>query len=172
MEYKNSFVFYESIGKQFERLLNRGKREEALDYIAAVIKYGLYREEPAEEAEVWDYGLDSAFSSIGSAKVRYEKSKIDGGKGGRKRLEIDMDKVWELIEEGYTYSQIADVFGCSKNTIANRIAESKNTKTTKNQIEQPIQKLKNNKNLNVNVNDNGNVYGNGNAATKTEILNF
>lgn len=171
MDYKNSFVFYESIGKQFERLLNRGKREEALDYIAAVIKYGLYREEPAEEAEVWNYGLDSAFSSIGSAKVRYEKSKIDGGKGGRKRLEIDMDKVLELIEEGYTYSQIADVFGCSKNTIANRIAETKN-QNPKNQEQQVIEKPKTTKNLNVNVNKNEDVYGNGNAATKTEILNF
>lgn len=165
MDYKESFVLYESIYKQFERLYKRGKAEAASEYINAVMRYGLYKEEPEEESEVWLYGFDSFIATANSSKRRYEQTKADGAKGGRKRLEIDMTVVWDLLEKGYSYQQIADTVGCSKNTIANRVQETKNqklncTETTKNQ-----QQPETNKNLNVNVNLNENFNGDGNGET-------
>ncbi len=42
MDYRNSFVLYESVYCQYERLISRGKYEEARELIEAVMKYGLY----------------------------------------------------------------------------------------------------------------------------------
>ena len=72
MEYKNSFVLYESVFKHFERLQKRDK-ELALEYINAIMNYGLYGEAPAEDSEIWDFGIDSDIASINTAKKKFSK---------------------------------------------------------------------------------------------------
>ena len=42
LEYRNSFVLYESVYAQYERLTSRNKTDEADELIAAVMRYGLY----------------------------------------------------------------------------------------------------------------------------------
>lgn len=73
MEYKNSFVCYESVYRQFERMVQRGKRETATAFIDAVMRYGLYGEKPDEDSEIWDLGFDGIIATISSAKAKYLK---------------------------------------------------------------------------------------------------
>ena len=55
---KGSFVFYESVAKQGDRLANRLGKEVAYDFYKAVIDFGLYGVVPDESEEVWLYGLE------------------------------------------------------------------------------------------------------------------
>ena len=71
--YKQSFVLYESVYAQFERLLKANKAAGANRYIDAVMQYGLYGVVPEENDEVWLYGLDNVMASIDSAKSNYRK---------------------------------------------------------------------------------------------------
>ena len=71
MEYKNSFVCYESVYRQFERLIRRGKQQEANAFIDAVMRYGLYGEKPDDDSEIWDFGFDGIIATISSAKAKY-----------------------------------------------------------------------------------------------------
>ena len=71
MDYKNSFVLYESVFVQYQRLMRRGKTFEATAFIEAVMKYGLYGEVPDEDDEIWDYGFDGVVATISTAKERY-----------------------------------------------------------------------------------------------------
>jgi predicted AAA+ superfamily ATPase len=73
MDYKNSFVLYESVFVQYQRLMRRGKTFEAAAFIEAVMKYGLYGEVPDDDDEIWDYGFDGVVATISTAKERYTK---------------------------------------------------------------------------------------------------
>ena len=52
MDYKNSFVLYESVYAQYDRLMRRGKVQAAQDFIGAVMRYGLYGTKPLPQREV------------------------------------------------------------------------------------------------------------------------
>ena len=73
MEYKNSFILYESVYVQYDRLMKRGKIEAAQAFINAVMRYGLYGEVPDDESEIWDYGFDGVVATVSAAKSRYTK---------------------------------------------------------------------------------------------------
>ena len=136
---KGSFVFYESVAKQGDRLANRLGKEVAYDFYKAVIDFGLYGVVPDESEEVWLYGLEQAITSISAAKDRYNAAIENGKKGGRPK-EVNEDKVLELKNQGMTNKQVAEELKCSVSTI-----EKINAKNRKNR-----------KNLNDNVNDNVN----------------
>lgn len=112
MDYKQSFVLYESVYAQFERLLKAEKTEGASRYIDAVMRYGLYGEVPEESNEVWLYGLDNVIASIDSAKANY-----------RKKINIPQDELAQYLREGLTQKKIAEIFHCSVDTIQKRIKE-------------------------------------------------
>ena len=76
MNHKESFVIYESVYAQFERMLKADDIKGAASYIDAVMQYGLYGALPDEDSPVWIYGLDNVIASIDSAKARY-REKID-----------------------------------------------------------------------------------------------
>lgn len=158
MEYKNSFILYESVFKQYERLLNKGKKQEAQDYIFAVMKYGLYGELPEEDNDVWDYGLDSVIASIESAKGRYSK-----------KINIPREELEKLINEGLCQKEIAKYFNCSVDTIQRRIKQyeitakkpQENRKPqaqhgTANIPQKDRTQFNDNDNVNVNINKNTN----------------
>lgn len=112
MEYKQSFVLYESVYFQFERLIKAGKADGANRYIDAVMQYGLYGVVPEENDEVWLYGLDNVMASINSAKSNY-----------RKKINIPEMELARYMYEGLTQKEIADKFNCSVDTIQRRIKE-------------------------------------------------
>lgn len=112
MNYKQSFVLYESVYAQFERLLKADKLEGASRYIDVVMRYGLYGVVPDDEDEVWLYGLDNVMASIDSAKSNY-----------RKKINIPKDDLENYLRQGMTQVKIAEIFNCSVDTIQRRIKE-------------------------------------------------
>lgn len=110
--YKQSFVLYESVYAQFERLLKANKAEGANRYIDAVMQYGLYGVVPEENDEVWLYGLDNVMASIDSAKSNY-----------RKKIEVPKEELLKHLRQGLTREKIAEKFNCSVDTIRRRVKE-------------------------------------------------
>ena len=86
--------------------MRRGKIEAAQAFIGAVMRYGLYGEEPEEESEIWDYGFDGVVATISSAKDRYSK-----------RIEVPKEELEKFVAEGRTQQEIATYYGCSTDTI-------------------------------------------------------
>lgn len=111
-QYKQSFVLYESVYAQFERLLKADKAEGANRYIDAVMQYGLYGVIPEESDDVWLYGLDNVMASIDSAKSNY-----------RKKIDVPEDELLKYLREGLTREKIAEKFNCSVDTIRRRVKE-------------------------------------------------
>lgn len=112
MDYKQSFVLYESVYSQFERLVKAGKIDGANCYIDAVMQYGLFGVVPDDNDEVWLYGLDNVIASINSAKSNY-----------RKKINVPKEELARYLQEGRTQQEIADIFNCSVDTIQRRIKE-------------------------------------------------
>jgi hypothetical protein len=141
-----SFVLYESTFKQFERLMNRGKKEQALAFIKATMEFGLYGVIPDDNDDVWDYGLEQTFTSISAAKDRYAASIENGKKGGRPIIELVEAEVMAKKAELKTWKAVATHFGVTEQTLRNKRSEWEKQKNQKNL----------NENVNVNVNDNVN----------------
>ncbi len=111
-QYKQSFVLYESVYAQFERLLKSDKLEDANRYIDAVMQYGLYGVVPEESDGVWLFGLDNVMASIDSAKSNY-----------RKKIEVPEGELLQYLRQGLTREKIAEKFNCSVDTIRRRVKE-------------------------------------------------
>lgn len=165
MEYKNSFVCYESVYRQFERLTKRGKYSEANAFIDAVMRYGLYGEKPDEESEIWDFGFDGIIATISSAKEKYQK-----------RINIPEEELTAMLRSGHTQQQMANHYGCSVDTIQRRMKQyglSRNTaaNTAKQAAPQNTADLtakgRTQLNVNDNENENGNKKENGSGNTAT-----
>ena len=112
MDYKNSFVLYESVYVQYERLMRRGKIQAAQDFINAVMRYGLYGEVPDDESEIWDYGFDGVVATVSAAKSRYTK-----------QINVPQDELQMLVDEGRTQQEIASYYKCSVDTIQRRMKQ-------------------------------------------------
>ena len=161
MEYKNSFVCYESVYRQFERLSRRGKQQEANDFIAAVMRYGLYGEKPDEDSEIWDFGFDGIIATISSAKEKYQK-----------KINVPEEELAAMLRNGQTQQQIASHYGCSVDTIQRRMKEyGLNRNTAANTAKQAAPRstagftAKGRTQLNENDNGKEKENGSGNAAT-------
>lgn len=112
MEYKNSFILYESVYVQYDRLMRRGKIEAAQAFINAVMRYGLYGEVPDDESEIWDYGFDGVVATVSAAKSRYTK-----------QIDVPQDELQMLVDEGRTQQEIANYYNCSVDTIQRRMKQ-------------------------------------------------
>lgn len=123
MENKDSMVLYGSVYRQFERMLKRGMREDALEYIAAIMEYGFDGIIPDENSAVWLYGFDSNMASIDSAAVRYAKAQESGSLGGRARKELDKTEVLAKKEELKTWGAVARYFKVDEKTLRKIRAE-------------------------------------------------
>lgn len=111
MDYKETFLFYESYWKTYERLRQIDIKKADL-YIYSVIKYGLYNEQPPQDSEVWLYGFDGVIATINSAK-----------RNKAKKYNIPKEELEEMIEEGKTQAEIAEYYSCSVDTIQRRMKE-------------------------------------------------
>lgn len=173
---KESFVFYESVAKQGDRLADKLGKEVAFDFYKAVIDFGLYGVLPDEDSDVWLYGFEQTITSINAAKDRYAAAIENGKKGGRPK-KIDENKALELKQKGMTNKQVAEALGCSISSIEKINAENrKNQNNQKNQdiiVIENQETRKNQKNLNdnVNVNVNNNVNEN-KKENKKDIFAF
>ena len=112
MEYKNSFGLYESVYVQYDRLMRRGKIQAAQDFINAVMRYGLYGDEPNEDSDVWDFGFDGVIATINTAKDRYTK-----------RIDVPKEELEQFVREGRSQQEIANYYDCSVDTIQRRMKQ-------------------------------------------------
>lgn len=119
-----SFVFYESTYKTYEKIKKIAGVEAAARFFEAVSEYGLYGIVPEEDDPVWLNGLEQIFTSIGRAKDRYAAAASNGAKGGRPS-KIDYDKAEELKAQGYTYKDIAAKMGCSVSSLEKYFAKKR-----------------------------------------------
>ena len=132
-----SFVFYGS----WKELLKGFDRETAKELLWDIVNAGVGEPIESENIMIQSIIQGAIIPNIKSAKKRYENAITNGKEGGRPRKEIDIDKVIELVNQGMTYQEIADIFGVSKNTIGNRVREHKNQKP----------KTETNKNLDIDI---------------------
>lgn len=117
--YNKSFVLYESVFRTYQRLYKMNKAI-AADYINAVMEFGIDDITPDDDDAVWMYGLDNAIAAIDSAKNRRKKNIEDGAKGGRRKLDIDSERLLEMRNQGMSYDAIAKELGISKSTVQRR----------------------------------------------------
>ena len=157
----NSFVFYATFLETIERLDNSSK-ELGNELMRAVIDYGIYGEYDNSNPII-DACMASIVHGIDSAKNRYEKAVEDGRKGGRNKIDFDMDKAQELKEQGKSYEEIAITLGVSKSTVQRRFNEQKKQQPTLARGVKSVKSVKRVQNLNDNVNDNDNENDNDNS---------
>ena len=171
---KESFVFYESVAKQGDRLADKLGKEVAFDFYKAVIDFGLYGVLPDEDSNVWLYGFEQTITSISAAKDRYNAAVENGKKGGRPKVNLNEQEVLEKKKELGTWKETAQFFGVTEQSLKNyrnQWENEKNPKNPKNPNSAVVENPKNPKNLNDNDNDNDNDNVNENKKEK-DIFSF
>ena len=169
MEYKNSFILYESVYVQYDRLMRRGKIQAAQAFINAVMRYGLYGEVPDDESEIWDYGFDGVVATVSAAKSRYTK-----------QIDVPQDELQMLLDEGRTQQEIANFYNCSVDTIQRRMKQygiarrktAKNTAKLQDSHRTAYLPQKDRKQFNVNDNENEEEKENGKANVSVPRVSF
>lgn len=111
-----SFVLYESVYKQVQIIEKRLGAEKAMEFMNAIMEFGLYGVMPPEESDIWLYGFEQTITSISNAKDRYAAAVENGKKGGRKKT-IDDSQVIKLKEQGLTNKQVAEHMNCSVSSV-------------------------------------------------------
>ena len=131
-----SFVFYESVWKQYQ-ILDARRPEAAKAFMRAVVEYGLYDIVPPEDDEVWMYGLEQTITSIDAAKGRREKNQEDGSKGGRPAIRFERELIEQKKQELKTWKAVAEFLGIDEKTlrkIRSNWEEEKTEKPEKREI--------------------------------------
>ena len=131
----NSFVFYKSWGD----FIDEFEIEEQKEILYQIYLYGMGRETTENKTYIRAF-LKTVKEDIDDAKGRYIQSVVSGARGGRKKIELDIEQILTFIENGYTYAQIGKAMGVHANTIGNRVREYKK------QIQVQEQTQQNNKN--------------------------
>lgn len=142
----NSFVFYRSWANFIDEL----DIEEQKEVLYQIYLYGMGRDLTTENRYIKAY-LKDVKEDIDEAKGRYIRSVVSGAKGGRKKIDLDMEQILNFIDDGYTYAQIGKAMGVHPNTIGNRVREYK-----KQIQEQELTQEHNNNTTNNNKNQHNN----------------
>ena len=143
---KESFVFYESVAKQGDRLANKLGKEVAYDFYKAVIDFGLYGVLPDEDSDVWLYGFEQTITSIDAAKDRYAAAIENGKKGGRPKVDLNEQEVLAKKKELGTWKATAQYFGVTEQSLKNYRNQWENQKNPKNPNNPNITIIENQKN--------------------------
>lgn len=133
MNSKDSMVLYGSVYRQFKRMMQHGMKEQALEYITAIMEYGFDGVTPGDDSMVWLYGFDSNITSIDCAAVRYAKAQESGSLGGRARKELNKEEVLAKKEELKTWGAVARYFKVDEKTLRRIRAEWEKPNTTENE---------------------------------------
>lgn len=128
-----SFVFYESVWKQYQ-ILEARRPDAAKAYLRAVVEYGLYDIVPPQEDEAWLYGLEQTITSIDAAKERREKNKEDGSKGGRPAVRFERELIEQKKQELKTWKAVAEFLGIDEKTLRKIRSSWEEEKTEKREI--------------------------------------
>lgn len=128
-----SFVFYESVWKQYQ-ILDARRPEAAKAFMRAVVEYGLYDIVPPEDDEVWMYGLEQTITSIDAAKGRREKNQEDGSKGGRPAIRFERGLIEQKKQELKTWKAVAEFLGIDEKTLRKIRSNWEEEKTEKPEI--------------------------------------
>ena len=170
---KESFVFYESVAKQGDRLADKLGKEVAFDFYKAVIDFGLYGVLPDEDSNVWLYGFEQTITSISAAKDRYNAAVENGKKGGRPKVNLNEQEVLAKKKELGTWKETAQYFGVDEKTLRKQRKTWEETQEAEKPNITIIEKREKGKNLNdnVNVNVNNNVNEKENKKEK-DIFSF
>lgn len=175
----NSFIMYESAYKQVMYIANKVSAEAAIQLMSDLARFGLYGEWPEEDSGSFIYGFEQMATSVSSAIDRRNKSKENGAKGGRPKVELDKELVMLAYGELHNWEKVAARFNVSAKTLREKRKEwdeeekkvitDKNMENTgKNVFSYEVEsqeKKENTGNIgkNLNVNGNINVKENANA---------
>lgn len=113
----SSFVFYESVYKQIQVLRERLGNDVAMEYMNAVMEFGLYGVVPEEESDVWLYGFEQTMTSIDRAKKRHEWSVEQGKRGGRPQIELTKEEILKQKQINKTWKATAEYFCIDADTL-------------------------------------------------------
>lgn len=127
-EYKN-FVFYGS----WEETLSALPLEQAKELLWQIKEIGIGREINTDDKLLCGIIKGTIMPNIKAAQRKYDIAVENGAKGGRPRLDIDMERVAELKAQGKTNEEIGRALGVSKTTIQTRWTEYREKPKTKNQ---------------------------------------
>ena len=116
----NSFVFYKSWGDYIDEF----DVEEQKEILYQIYLCGMGRESTECKTHIRAF-LKGVKEQIDDAKGRYIRSVVSGTKGGRKKIDLDMEQILSFIDDGYTYAQIGKAMGVHANTIGNRVRDYK-----------------------------------------------
>ncbi len=120
-----SFVFYKDWADTIDML----DEEAGKDLLYKIYLIGVNREEEIFVDNPFEKSfLNRVQADIDRAKVKYIHSVVNGQKGGRPKLDLDIDQIMRLVNSGFTYEQIAKYMGVSRNTIGDRVREYRNQK--------------------------------------------
>lgn len=128
-EYKN-FVFYQSWVKY---LVKRKDRERAKEILWQIMRVGSGLDFDTDDEDIIDLVEGFVLDNIKAAQRKYEVATENGSKGGRPRLDIDMERVAELKRQGKTNEEIGRIVGASKTTIQTRWTHYQEEQKHKNQ---------------------------------------
>lgn len=127
-EYLN-FVFYGS----WEKILSALPLETAKEMLWQIKEIGIGKELNTDDALIKGIIEGTILPNIKAAQRKYETATENGSKGGRPRLDIDMERVAALKAQGKSNEEIGRIVGACKTTIQTRWAEYQEEQKHKNQ---------------------------------------
>ncbi len=161
MEYKESFVFYESFYKMAQHLQSD---QEKIKFYEGIMKYALYGQVPEFEEFYLQMAFDGIRKLIDNSISRYESS-VKNGKSGGRPAAVDIYKLQQMKTEGKTQKECAQYFNVDVRTIQRYWNQCEETRqnTTKNTTKNDISRQNLNVYDNVYVDEDVNVYDNVNV---------
>lgn len=147
MELQNydSFIFYRGWAETAKGFAEDFGEDFAKEMIWALICYVCFGEVVTEKKSIIKWIEGDCLRVIQAAKKRHDAS-IEAGKLGGRPSKINKDEVLSLKQDGKTVKEIAEILGCSRDTIERALNECR--KTAK-----PPQNLYVNEDDNENAND-------------------
>ena len=147
----DSFIFYRGWAETAKGFAEDFGEDFAKEMIWALVCYICFGEIVTEKKSIIKWIEGDCLRVIQAAKKRHDAS-IEAGKLGGRPSKINKDEVLSLKQDGKTVKEIAEILGCSRDTIERALNECR--KTAK-----PPQNLYVNEDANDNENANGDENG-------------
>ena len=156
----DSFIFYRGWAETAKGFAEDFGEDFAKEMIWALVCYICFGEIVTEKKSIIKWIEGDCLRVIEAAKKRHDAS-IEAGKLGGRPSKINKDDVLALKQDGKTVKEIAEILGCSRDTVERALNECR--KTAK-----PPQNLYVNEDANDNDNENANGDENGVGLAEAE----